>query len=141
MACRWTAGLRHFSIVVYETNHWRGSLLWEKSRRDDSESSPWWATLFNGELANSSLREESSQRIRDQSLGDMCVMLRRVATSLRSSSSSFRTPVRGRNRVAFPFASSSSSSEPAGSRSPFFTESTVLSGQRAQGVPPFLDSP
>ena len=63
-------------------------------------------SLFKGELAGSSLREESSQRIRDQSRGDMCAMLRRVATPLRSSSSSFRTPVRGRNRVAFPFASS-----------------------------------
>ena len=63
-------------------------------------------SLFNGELAKSSLREESSQRIRDQSLGDMCAMLQRVATPLRSSSSSFRTPVRGRNRVGFPFASS-----------------------------------
>ena len=63
-------------------------------------------SLFNGELGYSSLRDESSQRIRDQSLGDMCAMLRRVATPLRSSSSSFRTPIRGRNRVAFPFASS-----------------------------------
>ena len=63
-------------------------------------------SLFNGELANSSLRDESSQRIRDQSLGDMCAMLQRVATPLCSSSSSFRTSVRGQNRVAFPFASS-----------------------------------
>ena len=61
-------------------------------------------SLFNGELDSKELVEESTRKLQERSLGDMCSLLRRVAAPA-------RLPARGRKSGVrqFPFSAPSSS--------------------------------